>query len=143
MLFEAISIYRDRFEPSAQLDKPYVMVGTMGVIADTDDEARYLFTSAQQQFVNIRRNARGKYPRPVDSMDGYWSDMEKMTVEHTLQFAVVGSKETAEAKMRRFVEDTGADEVIISFPVHDIEARLKAMRAFAQLEVFAGAYALV
>jgi luciferase family oxidoreductase group 1 len=139
MLFEAISIYRDRFQPSAQLDRPYIMVGTMGVIADSDEEARYLFTSAQQQFVNIRRNARGKYPRPVDSMDGYWTDMEKMTVEHTLQFAVVGSKETAEAKMRRFVADTGADEVIISFPVHDIEARLKAMRAFAGLGVFQNA----
>lgn len=136
MLFDALDIYRDRFKPSAQLDKPYVMVGTMGVIADTDAEANYLFTSAQQQFVNIRRNARGKYPRPVDSMDGFWSEMEKMTVEHTLQFAVVGSKETAEAKMRRFVADTGADEVIISFPIHDVAARLKAVKAFAGLEVF-------
>ncbi len=136
MLLEALSIYRERFEPSAQLDAPHVMVGIMGVIADSDAEAEYLFTSAKQQFVNLRRGKPGAFPRPVDSMEGLWTEMEKSGVEHTLRYAAVGSAGTVDAKLAAFLRETDANEVIVSFPVHDIEARLKAVEAFAGLEVF-------
>ena len=102
-------------------------------MADSDDEADYLFTSALQSFVALRRNARGKTPRPVESMDGIWTEMEKMSIEHTFQFAVVGGPEKARAKMAGFVADTKADEVIISVPVHSVEARLKAVGMFGAL----------
>ncbi len=132
-LMEALDIYRDRFQPSAVLDKPYAMVGVMGSVAETDEEAAYHFTSAQQQFVNLRRNVRGQFPRPLQDMDSFWSPMEKMTVEHTLRYAVVGSPKTAEAKLDEFLRDTQADELIISMPIHDIEARLKSVELFAGL----------
>ncbi len=135
-LLDALDIYRDRFQPSAVLDKPYAMVGVMGSVAETDEEAQYHFTSAQQQFVNLRRNVRGQFPRPVEDMESFWSPMEKMTVEHTLRYAVVGSQRTAEAKLNDFIKDTGADEVIISMPIHDIEARLKSVELFAGLGNF-------
>ncbi|MBB4006631.1 LLM class flavin-dependent oxidoreductase [Allorhizobium taibaishanense] len=140
-LFEAISIYRDRFQPSESLAEPYMIVGVMAAVADTDAQAQRLFTSAQQQFINLRRNVRTKFPRPVDTMDGVWSEMERFGVEHTLQHAVVGSEATAKAKLARFLNDTGADEVIVSMPIHDIEARLKSVRLFAGLQNAAGAAA--
>lgn len=136
MLLDAIAIYRDRFQPSAELDKPYVMVGVMGAVSETDEEAQYHFTSAQQQFVNLRRNVRGPFPRPVRDMDAFWSPMEKMNVEHTLRYAVVGSPATAEAQLNEFLKETQADEVIISMPIHDIEARLKSVELFAGLGNF-------
>ncbi len=136
MLLDAIAIYRDRFQPSAELDKPYVMVGVMGAVSETDEEAQYHFTSAQQQFVNLRRNVRGPFPRPVRDMDAFWSPMEKMNVEHTLRCAVVGSPATAEAQLNDFLKETQADEVIISMPIHDIEARLKSVELFAGLGNF-------
>jgi luciferase family oxidoreductase group 1 len=136
MLLDAIAIYRDRFQPSSELDKPYVMVGVMGAVSETDEEARYHFTSAQQQFVNLRRNVRGPFPRPVKDMDAFWSPMEKMNVEHTLRYAVVGSPATAEAQLNEFLKETEADEVIISMPIHDIEARLKSVELFAGLGNF-------
>lgn len=132
-LFEAISIYRDRFQPSADLAAPYMMVGVMGVVADTDAEAERHFTSAQQQFINLRRNVRQAFPRPVDSMDGLWSEMEKFSVEHTLRYAVVGSPRTAGDKLSQFLAETGADELIISMPIHDVEARLRSVELFAGL----------
>jgi luciferase family oxidoreductase group 1 len=132
-LMEALDIYRDRFQPSAVLDKPYAMVGVMGSVAETDEEAAYHFTSAQQQFVNLRRNVRGQFPKPLQDMESFWSPMEKMTVEHTLRYAVVGSPKTAEAKLGEFLRDTQADELIISMPIHDIEARLKSVELFAGL----------
>ena len=133
MLMEAISIYRDRFQPSADLDKPYVMVGVMGVAAETDQEAERLFTSSQQQFVNLRKNVRSPFPKPLDSMDGFWTPMEKMSVEHTLRYAAVGSVPTVEAKLDAFLKETEADELIISMPIHDIDARLRSVELFASL----------
>lgn len=135
-LLDAIAIYRDRFTPSQALDKPYVMVGVMGAVAETDEEAQYHFTSAQQQFVNLRRNVRGPFPKPVRDMDDFWTPMEKLNVEHTLRYAVVGAPDTAEAKLSGFIKETQADEVIISMPIHDIEARLKSLELFAGLPSF-------
>jgi luciferase family oxidoreductase group 1 len=133
MLMDAIAIYRERFQPSAELDKPYVMVGVMGVAADTDEEAEKLFTSSQQQFVNLRKNVRGRFPRPVDSMEKFWTPMEKMSVEHTLRYAAVGSVPTIEAQLKEFLEETQADELIVSMPIHDIDKRLRSVELFASL----------
>ena len=135
-LLDAIDIYRSKFQPSAVLDQPYVMAGVMGSVASTDEEAEYHFTSAQQQFVNLRRNVRGQFPKPVKDMESFWSPMEKLNVEHTLRYAVVGSPQTAEAKLKEFLKETEADELIISMPIHDIEARLKSVELFAGLGSF-------
>ncbi len=135
MLLDAIAIYRDRFQPSADLDKPYVMAGVMGVAADTDEEAYRLFTSSQQQFVNLRKNVRGLFPKPLDTMDGFWTPMEKMNVEHTLRYAAVGSPRTIERKLGEFLAETQADELIISMPIHDIDKRLRSVELFSQLSL--------
>lgn len=132
-LMEAIAIYRERFQPSERLEKPHVMVGVMAVAADTDKQAQYLFTSSQQQFINLRRNVRSEFPRPVESMDGLWTDLERYNVEHTLRFAAVGAPETVESQLALFLQETQADELILSMPIHDIEARLHSVDLFAGL----------
>src|SRR5690606_31920927 len=76
-LMQALQAYRERFEPSAQLDRPYAMVGVNVIAADTDEEARYLFTSTQQQFTNLFRGARGKLQPPIDDIESYWTPTEK------------------------------------------------------------------
>ncbi len=132
-LLDAVAIYRQRFQPSAALQKPHVMVGTMAAVADTDQAAARLFTSAQQQFVNLRRNVRRAFPRPVESMDDYWTETERIGVEHTLRYAIVGSPETAAERLARFVDEVRPDEIIVSFPVHDLEARIQSVELFAGL----------
>lgn len=132
-LMEAISIYRDRFQPSDELDKPYVMVGIMGVAAETDAEAEHLFTSSQQQFVNLRRNVRKAFPRPIETMEGYWTEVERYGVEHTLRYAVVGAAATARTKLAEFLKMTSADELIVSMPIHSVEQRLRSVEIFADL----------
>ena len=133
MLMDAIAIYRERFQPSAGLQKPHVMVGVMAAVADTDEEAERLFTSAQQQFVNLRRNVRRPFPRPVDTMEGFWTDVERIGVEHTLRYAIVGSPDTAAQKLGRFIDEVRPDEIIVSTPVHDLRARLHSVELFAGL----------
>ncbi len=77
-LLTALEVYRTQFRPSASLKKPYAMVG-VNVAAERTDEARFLFTSLQQQFVNLRRSTPGQLPPPVESID--WSDAERAGTE--------------------------------------------------------------
>ena len=131
-LHDALSVYRHHFRPSAQLQKPYVSVGLSAVVADSDEQAHYLFTSVQQQFVNLRRGVNKPFLPPVDSMNGLWTEPERLMVNHTLQYSLVGSQATVKAKLQRFIEVTGVDEVIVSMPIYDIEARLNSLKLLAQ-----------
>lgn len=132
-LIQALTVYRRNFKPSVQLEKPHTMAGVMAVVADTDEEAQYLFTSAQQQFINLRRNQNLPFAKPVDSMEGIWSPSEKHMVEHMLQYAVVGSKASVAFKLSSFLSATKVDELIVSMPIHDPEARLKSLRLMAEV----------
>ena len=131
MLLTALEIYRERFEPSQYLDRPHAMVGVMGAAADTDGEADHLFTSMQQSFVRLRRGTPDAFPPPVDSMDSLWSEQERIMVEHTLQYAVVGGPAKIERRIADFLALTKADELIVSMPIYDMEARVKSLRLFA------------
>ncbi|MBD8556673.1 LLM class flavin-dependent oxidoreductase [Rhizobium sp. CFBP 8762] len=134
MLMSALDIYRERFTPSQYLPEPYAMVGVMGVAADTDAEAEHQFTSMQQSFVALRRNARGQFPRPVETMIGLWTEMEKGFVDHAMSYAMVGSAATVSEKLDGFLAETQADELIISMPIYDLEARLRSVQLFAQAQ---------
>ena len=76
-LVEALKIYRARFKPSGQLDRPYAMVGVNIVAAETDEKARRLATTQQMSFANIFRGARGLSQPPIDDIETYWTPMEK------------------------------------------------------------------
>ncbi|WP_111636648.1 LLM class flavin-dependent oxidoreductase [Marinomonas shanghaiensis] len=132
-LIQALTVYRRNFKASEQLAKPYTMAGVMAVVADTDEEAKYLFTSAQQQFVNLRRNRNVPFAKPVDTMNNIWSPSEKHMVDHMLQYAMVGSKESVAFQLMSFLELTNVDELIVSMPIHDAEARLKSLRLMAEI----------
>ncbi|MFP5404782.1 MAG: LLM class flavin-dependent oxidoreductase [Gammaproteobacteria bacterium] len=132
-LYQAIQIYRDRFEPSAQLQRPYVMPGINVIAADTDDEARRLFTTVQQQFTNMHRNARGQMQPPIDDIETYWTPIEKAQVSRMLSCSFVGSKETVKRELERFIEQTGADELMASGPIFEHSARLRSYELLAQI----------
>jgi luciferase family oxidoreductase group 1 len=124
-LHPALAIYRERFKPSAQLDRPQAMVGVNVVAADTDAAARRLFTSVQQSFVNMVRGTRGKLPPPIDDIETFWTPMEKAQASGMLSCSVVGSPETVRRGIRQLVEATGTDELIVAAAIHDHEARLR------------------
>jgi len=133
MLMQALAIYRATYRPSARHPKPHAMVGLNVVVAPTDEEARFLFTSAQQRFLGMVRGRRGKLPPPVASMDSMWSPAERLQVERMLSEAVVGSPETVRAGLAATAERTGADEFIVACAVHDHAARRRSYELLAQL----------
>jgi luciferase family oxidoreductase group 1 len=132
-LHEALRVYRARFQPSHQLDRPHAMVGVNVIAADTDAEARRLFTSVQQQFANRFRGARGQLPPPVDDIETYWSAAEKEQASAMLACSFVGSRETVARGLNRFVEETAADEVMVAAAIYDHAARLRSYEILASL----------
>jgi len=127
LMRQALEIYRSRFQPSKQLDRPYAMLGANVLAADTDAEARRQFTSQQQSFINLRRGSPGQVPPPIDDIDSYWSPAEKAMVERSLAVSFVGSPETVRRGLAAFIESTQPDELMITAHVHDQPARLRSI----------------
>jgi luciferase family oxidoreductase group 1 len=132
-LMQAIEVYRSRFEPSAQLQAPHVMVGVNVVVADTDAEARRLFTSIQQSFTNLFRGTRGQLRPPIDDIDSYWSPAEKAQASRMLECSIVGSSETVSRELDAFIARTGADELMVATAVFDHKARVASYGKLAAL----------
>ena len=132
-LVAALQTYRAEFRPSVHLDRPHAMVGINAVVADTDAQARYLFTSIQQSFTNLLRGTRGRMLPPLDDIDNHWTTLEKERVESMLLCSFVGSPGTVRAELERFVRDTGADELMVASAVFDHTARLRSYQLLAGL----------
>jgi len=130
-LIPALETYRDRFEPSKQLQSPYAMVAANVIVAETDEEARRLFTSLQQQFVNLQRGTAGPLPPPMDDIESYWTPAEKMRAEAMLARSFVGTSETVCKGLRDFIAETAADELIVTSPIYDHKARLHSFKLLA------------
>lgn len=130
-MMEALEIYRSRFEPSDRLRKPYAMLGVNVIAADSDEQARRLFTSLQQSFVNLRRGAPGRLPPPIDDVDEYCSPAEKAGVDRALACSFVGTDLTVRHGLEEFVARTGADELIVSGHIFDHSARLRSFEIAA------------
>jgi alkanesulfonate monooxygenase SsuD/methylene tetrahydromethanopterin reductase-like flavin-dependent oxidoreductase (luciferase family) len=125
MMLEAIDLYRHRFEPSEQLNEPYVMLGFNAIVADSDEEAELLATSQQQAFVSLRTGNAIKLPPPKQ---GYADElpMEAQAIlRSVLSAAAIGSPGTARRQLDHFVARTMPDELIVTAHVYDHQARLR------------------
>ena len=138
-LFPALELYRSGFRPSAQLAAPYAMAGLNVYAAETDEEARRLFTTPQQAWANRFRGRGGAYPAPIDDIEAYWTEAEKAQASSMLAYSVVGSAATVRAGLDRFVELTGVDEVMVVTATHDHAARVRSYEILAQAAAAAGA----
>jgi luciferase family oxidoreductase group 1 len=134
-LFAALEIYRAQFKPSKQLDHPYAMLGVNVVAADTDEEAKRLFTTIQQSFTNLLRGSPGQLQPPIDDIEQYWSPPEKYQASRMLKYSVVGSAETVRRQLAGFVELTKADELMIVCAIHDHNARIRSYELVAEMKV--------
>lgn len=131
-LAEASHLYRSNFAPHAEGDTPYFMPCIPVIVAETDEEAEYLFTTTLQIFTNMARNARGKMPPPIDDMDAYWAPHEAAQVTGMMRYAIVGSKETVKQRYDEFVEKFTPDEVMVATTVFDADKRLRSFELLAE-----------
>jgi luciferase family oxidoreductase group 1 len=126
-LEQAVAVYRASFRPSAQLERPYVMLGLNVIAADTDEEARLLFSSLQQAFVALRRGAPRPLPPPQADFESRVSADERALLQHALSCSVVGSRERVGAEVAAFAGRHGADELMITCQIFEHAKRLRSL----------------
>ncbi|MBB2494331.1 LLM class flavin-dependent oxidoreductase [Aquipseudomonas ullengensis] len=132
-LHQALRIYRDNFQPSAVLDKPYAMIGVPLIAAPTDEEAEFLATSAYQRVLALMRGQSLVMRPPVESMAGRWQPHEQQAVGDFLGLAVIGGPEKIRARLEVLLEQTGADELIFTCDLYQLEHRLRSFEIVAGL----------
>ena len=136
-LHAALHVYRSQFRPSAQLQKPYFMLTVNVLAAETEEEAKYHFTSHQQAFVNLRRGRPGQLPPPLKDIESFWSPAEKAMVNHSLAYSFVGSSATVEQELHEALAPIQPDEVMLTGHIFDHAARLKSFELASKFKIFA------
>jgi luciferase family oxidoreductase group 1 len=132
LMGEAVSLYRARFRPSERLAAPYVMLGLNVLAAETDAEARHLFSSRQQAFLNLRYGRPGKLPPPVDNLEAQLDAHQRAALDSALACSIVGSPETVTSELRAFADRTGADELMVTAQIFDHRARIRSFEILAE-----------
>ena len=132
-LDHALALYKAQFRPSEQMAKPHAMAGVNVVLADSDAEANYHFSSIQQRFTDMVRGKRGYLKPPIDDIESYWSREEKIHASRMLACSFVGSPNTVKRKLDAFVASTGVDELMVASALFDHQARLRSYELLAEL----------
>ena len=132
-MLPALALYREKFQPSRQLHRPRVMIGINVVAADSDAQARRLFTSVQRAFLGMKRDTPDRLQPPVDSMDNLWSDAEKQDVDATLSCSFIGTPATIAPEIKRFIAATAADEIIVVNNLYSHAAQLRSFELLADI----------
>lgn len=132
MLMPALEIYRSRFKPSAQLERPYAVAGINVIAADTDAEAKRLATTQQMSFADLVGGRRGLSKPPIDDIESYWSPAERAQANQMLARSVVGSPNTVRKELDAFIAETGVDELMIVTDVYEHQARLHSIGLTAE-----------
>jgi luciferase family oxidoreductase group 1 len=133
MMMQAIELYRANFKPSAQLDKPYVMLGFNVFAADTDEEAHFRATSMQQAFVSLRSGRPTRLQPPVRGYLEALGPQERAMLDAVLSCSAIGSPETVAQQLKAFIAHTKADELMITSQIFDHAARLRSYEITAQV----------
>ncbi|MFT4171454.1 MAG: LLM class flavin-dependent oxidoreductase [Rhodocyclaceae bacterium] len=128
----ALQMYRARFKPSRWLREPYAMAGLNVFAADSDDQARRLFTSIQQQFVALRRGTPGALPEPSHEVVDAFTPLERAGADHALSLAVVGGPDRVREGIANFIARTGVDELMVTAQIFDHTARVRSFEIVAE-----------
>ncbi|WP_273127939.1 LLM class flavin-dependent oxidoreductase [Bacillus weihaiensis] len=122
---EAISIYRDRFQPSAYLDKPYMVVCVNVIASETDEDAARESTSMSQFFLNVVRGTSNPLLPPIDTMEGIWTQPEREMAKSMTSVSFIGSKETIKDQLTSFQEKYQVDEIMAVSYIYDEEKQIR------------------
>jgi luciferase family oxidoreductase group 1 len=133
MMMQAIEIYRARFQPSAQLDRPYVMLGFNIFAADSDEEGKFLSTSMQQAFVNLRSGRPGQLPPPLEGYETQLPPQAKAMLADVLSCSAIGSRDTVHAAVAAFIAKTRPDELMITAQIFEHAKRLRSYEIAADV----------
>ncbi|KAA5546493.1 LLM class flavin-dependent oxidoreductase [Adhaeribacter rhizoryzae] len=130
----ALQVYRESFIPSETLLEPYAMACVNAVVADSDEEARYLASSLYASFLNVIRGKSKMLQPPIADLDQIWDASEAYSVNQMLRYSFIGSPATVKEKMQTFLNNTQVDELMISSHIYDHAARVHSYELITALQ---------
>ncbi|MBS8241696.1 LLM class flavin-dependent oxidoreductase [Marinobacter lipolyticus] len=129
---EALKVYRDHFQPSAQLQKPHAMLAVPAIAADTDEEARWLATTSYQRILALFRGQPLWMKPPVDSMEGLWNAGEEASVRDFLGLQILGGPDSVKEQLDRLLATVEVEELMFTVDIYDPQKRRHALDILSQ-----------
>jgi len=129
-LEEAVAVYRERFQPSAQLDAPYVIAGVNVITADTDDEAQAQLQISRRGRVR-RFFSRDGEPLSDDDADFILRSAQAVHVDQMMKYTAVGTPDVVQQYLDDFARGVHADELMIVFQGASVDVRVHALELVA------------
>ena len=127
LMRDAVRIYQTQFQPSATLEKPYVMLGMPVIVADTEAEAKHISTTSLQRILALLRGQPLWLKPPVESMNGLWNIEEELHVKEFLSLAAVGNPEQVKIKIEKLAEELNINEFMFTNDLYDPQQRIHAL----------------
>lgn len=131
---DAIHLYRDNFQPSEHLQQPYVMACVNVISADTQSESDYLATSFFQFALGVIRGTKRPLGKPVQSMDGLWTEYEASAVQQMMAYSFIGDPKNISVKINSFLKKNQIDELMVVSHIYDHGARVRSYEILAELQ---------
>ncbi len=131
-LMDALAAYRGAFRPSADLDAPYVMLGASVVCAETDEHAEWLASPGTLAFIRLRSGRPDVYPTPEEAAEYRYTPFEREAANDRMSSQFVGDPATVRKGLEQLVDQTGADELMISTMVHGHADRVESYALLAR-----------
>ncbi|MBR9806166.1 LLM class flavin-dependent oxidoreductase [Hyphomonas pacifica] len=132
-LDDALAVYRRQFKPSEHQAKPYALIGVNIIAADTDEEAKYLATSQQMSFANLVRGQRKLTQPPIDDINAYWTEAEKLRASHMLAVSIIGGPDKVRTGIQNLLARTEADELMVVSDMYDVDKRIRSFEIIADV----------
>ena len=130
---EAVKIYREKFQPSQYLDKPYMIVCLNVIAAESNEEAEFLSTTMQQFFLNVVRSSQMKLQPPIESLAGNWSPMEVQMASSMTSVTLLGDKDSIRQQLTRFQERYNVDEIMAVSYIYDQDKQIRSYEILKQV----------
>jgi len=129
----AMTNYRNHFKASPARPQPLAILAIAVVCADTDAEAERLVATVDLNFV---RRSKGEYlplASPEDAASYAYAPIDRERIKANRARVFVGTARTVRDRLMPLVDETKADEVMITSMIYDHAARRHSYELLAEI----------
>jgi luciferase family oxidoreductase group 1 len=129
---DAAAVYRERFKPHRDGDKPRVSVAIFAIAADTDEETERLALTRNLWVMQLLRNQAGPFPSPEEAAAYPFTEADRVQIRAISARGVTGTADKVKAGLEKLVAAYGADELIVLSITYKFAARVRSYELVAE-----------
>lgn len=129
---DAAAVYRERFKPHREGDKPRVSVAVFAIAADTDEETERLALTRNLWVMQLLRNQAGPFPSPAEAAAYPFTEADRVQIRAISARGVTGTPDKVKAGLEKLVAAYGADELVVLSITYEFAARVRSYELIAE-----------